>query len=101
MALFYWNKHPDGPFVTLIRISTVYCHPEIADDDSYDALKVRSKRENDPEMQVFKQELREAIRDPNQLPGNELSRNVQYDDGSPEKFLRRLWHDLYGDEPVA
>jgi hypothetical protein len=22
-----------------------------------------------------------------------------YDDGSPQAFLRRLWRDLYGDEP--
>jgi hypothetical protein len=27
-----------------------------------------------------------------------LSESVQYSDGSPEAFLSRLWHDLYGDE---
>jgi hypothetical protein len=42
----------------------------------------------------------EAIKDPDQLPGNELSKHVRYEDGSPEAFLRRLWRDLYGDEPV-
>jgi len=49
-------------------------------------------------MTVFKAELREALRDPGQLPGDELSESVQYDDRSDEAFLRRLWHDLYGDE---
>ena len=43
----------------------------------------------------------EAIRDPGRLPGDELFRHVEYDDGSDEVFLRRLWRDLYGDEPVT
>jgi hypothetical protein len=98
MALFYWNKHPDGPFVTLIRIATTYLHPE---SDDLEALQILAKRENHPKMQVFKRELSEAIKDPSKLPDNELYRNVQYDDGSDEKFLRRLWRDLYGDEPVG
>jgi hypothetical protein len=55
-------------------------------------------RDDDEEMHVFKLELREAVKDPSRLPGDELSRSVQYEDGSPEAFLRRLWHDLYGDE---
>ena len=37
---------------------------------------------------------------PDQLPDDELSKHVRYEDGSPEAFLRRLWQDLYGDEPV-
>ena len=48
---------------------------------------------------MFKCELREALRDPGQLPGDDLSESVQYEDGSDEAFLRRLWHELYGDEP--
>jgi len=34
-----------------------------------------------------------------QLPGDELFKSVQYDNGSRETFLRWLWHELYGDEP--
>ena len=44
-------------------------------------------------------ELREALADPSRLPDNELFKAVQYDDGSNEAFLRRLWRDLYGDQP--
>ena len=44
-------------------------------------------------------ELQEALADPEQLPDNELFKAVQYDDGSNEAFLRRLWRDLYGDQP--
>jgi hypothetical protein len=63
-------------------------------------LKKLAKREDDQEMRVFKAELRQAIRNPYLLPGDELSESVEYDDGSDEAFLRRLWRHLYGDEPV-
>jgi hypothetical protein len=95
MASFYWERHPDGPFATLIAVAANYLDPENYDLDS---LKILAKRERAPRMQIFKSELREAVKDPSQLPGDELSRSVQYEDGSPEAFLRRLWHDLYGDE---
>ena len=96
MASFYWERHPDGPFATLIAVATTYLDPENYDLDS---LKRLAKREDDEEMRVFKSELREALRDPSQLPGDELSESVEYADGNDEAFLRRLWHDLYGDEP--
>ena len=97
MGEFYWKRHPDGPFATLIRISTTYLHPEV---DDLESLQRLAKRGNDPEMRIFKAELREAIKDPDQVPADELSKHVEYEDGSPEAFLRRLWRDLYGDEPV-
>lgn len=95
---YYWKRNPDGPFATLIRISTTYLHPEA---DDLESLQELVKRDDRPEMRVFKAELREAITHPDQVPRAELSSHVQYDDGSPEKFLRRLWRDLYGDEPVT
>ena len=95
MASFYWERHPDGPFATLIAVATTYLDPE-----NYDLgeLKSLAKREDDEEMQTFKSELREALRDPSQLPGDELFESVEYTDGSDEAFLSRLWRDLYGDE---
>lgn len=97
MASFYWERHPDGPFATLIAIATTYLDPE---NYHLDLLKELAKREDDEEMRVFKRELREAMRDPGRLPGDELWESVEYSDGSDESFLRRLWHDLYGDEPL-
>jgi hypothetical protein len=94
---FYWERHPDGPFVTLIAVATTYLDPENYDLDS---LKELAKREDDEEMRVFKRELREALQDPSKLPGDELSESVEHSDGSDEAFLRQLWQDLYGDEPV-
>jgi hypothetical protein len=97
MEEFYWKRDPDGPFATLIRIATTYLHPEA---DDLGSLQRLAKRENDKEMNAFKAELREAIKDPGQLPDDELSKHVRYEDGSPEVFLRRLWRELYGDEAV-
>jgi hypothetical protein len=94
MASFYWERHPDGPFATLIAVATTYLDPENFDLDS---LK-RLAKNDDQRMQVFKSELREALLHPSRLPGDELFESVEYDDGSDEAFLRRLWHDLYGDE---
>jgi hypothetical protein len=95
MAPFYWERHPDGPFATLIAVASNYLDPENYD---LDALRVLAKRDDQPRMRVFKSELREALMDPSQLPGDELFESVEYADGSDEAFLQRLWHDLYGDE---
>jgi hypothetical protein len=48
---------------------------------------------------VFTAELQQALADPGQLPGDELFDAAGYRDGRDEAFLRRLWYDLYGDQP--
>lgn len=83
MGEFYWKRHPNGPFATLIRIATTYLHPEA---DDLESLQRLAKRENDKDMRAFKAEFREAIKDPGQLPDEELSKSVRYEDGSPEAF---------------
>jgi hypothetical protein len=96
----YWARNPQGPFATLIAVAATYCHPE-AYDGAYEDLtaRARSAAPDDKEIHEFRAELREALADPEQLPDNELFKAVQYDDGSNEAFLRRLWHDLYADQP--
>jgi hypothetical protein len=95
----FWSIDPDLPFGTLITVAETYCHPE-AYDEAYDDLKILVKREGDEEIKTFKDELRQAILTPEKLPDDELYSAVQYDDGSAADFLRRLWRDLYPDEPV-
>ena len=80
MEEFYWERHPDGPFATLIRVATTYLHPEA---DNLESLHQLAKREDDEEMRAFKAELRQAVNDPGQVPADELSEHVQYEDGSP------------------
>jgi len=95
---FYWTRHPDGPFVTLISVATTYLDAELHRPED---LRKRAERNDDPEIRAFKAELREAILHPEQLPKGELDWNVEYDDADDEAFVSRLWKDLYGDEPVA
>jgi hypothetical protein len=85
----------------LIALTAAYCHPE-AYDDAYADLtaRARSAAPDDEQIRVFKAELREALADPSRLPDDELFKAVEFDDGSNQAFLRRLWHDLYGDEPA-
>jgi hypothetical protein len=99
VSAFYWERHPDGPFATLIAVAATYCSPD-AYDGAYEDLvsRAREPEADDDEIRVFKAELRQAMAHPSELPGHELSDAVEYDDGSAEKFLRRLWRDLYGDE---
>jgi hypothetical protein len=95
----YWARSPQGPFATLIAVAATYCHPEVY-NDAYPELieRVRSAAPEDVQIRMFGEELREALADPSRLPDDGLSKAVQYDDGSSQAFLRRLWRDLYGDE---
>jgi hypothetical protein len=97
---FYWERHPDGPFATLIGVAATYCSPD-ADAEDYEHLKRLARRKDDQEMRVFKAELQQALADLSKLPEGELDDAVEYNDESDEKFLRRLWRDLYGDETPA
>ena len=52
MAPFYWERHPDGPFATLIAVATTYLHPE---SDELESLQLLAKRENDDKKENFKE----------------------------------------------
>jgi hypothetical protein len=82
----------------LVRVCATYCHPE-ADPGAYDSLKRLARRPDDAEMARFKQELRQALASPANVPPG-LFHAVRYQDGSAAVFLRRLWDDLYPGEPV-
>lgn len=95
----YWRDNEGAPFATLLSVVDGHCHPE-AGEWAYTELQRLAKDEGNEVMRRFKVELREVMADPSKLPENALFTAAQYDDGSDEAFLRRLWRDLYGDEPV-
>lgn len=100
MTRSWWLQEPDAPFATLLGLIQMYCHPE-AYDEAYDDLRELVQRPNPGEQwRRFKAELADAIRDPSHIPAGSLDRAAQFDDGSEEKFLARLWRDLYPDEPL-
>jgi len=88
VSTFYWERHPDGPFATLA--------PTTISSAGRGHPNPTTRRSGHS-----KAELQRALADPGQLPGDELFHAVDYGDGSDETFLRRLWHDLYGDQPGA
>jgi hypothetical protein len=94
---FYWERHPDGPFATLIAVAAAYCSPA-AYDGAYADLVSRTwaPGPGDAEIRAFTAQLRQALADPGLLPGGELSAAVEHGEGSDEAFLRRLRHDLSG-----
>jgi hypothetical protein len=88
-------------FSTLIAVAATYCHPEAYDGAYPDLIaRARSPEPGDEEIRVFKAELWAALADPGRLPGDELFQAADYGDGSDARFLRRLWRDLYPDEPA-
>ena len=97
MTGFYWEPHPDGPFATLIAGSATYCSPDAED---YQRLKRLAGREDDQRMRVFKEGLWQALASPGELPKGELENAVEFTDENEAAFLRRLWRDLYDDEPA-
>jgi hypothetical protein len=97
----YWQGDNDVPFKTLLTIVRTYCHPEAAEDAYETLIRRAGKSDKYPEMVTFKDELRRVILgDTHGLPAGALGQAAAYEDGSQEKFARRLWGDLYPGEPV-
>lgn len=95
----FWQEQPDAPYATLLSIIEAHCHPS-AWEEAYEQLQRRVQRTDLTEMPIFKRELREVILDPSVIPAGSLEVASEYDDGSEQAFLTRLWRDLYPEEPL-
>jgi hypothetical protein len=79
MGAFYWERHPEGPFVTLIAVAAANCSPDAFDGAYPDLIsRARAPDADDEEIREFAAGLRQALADPGQLPGDELSEAVEY-----------------------
>jgi len=79
-----------------------YYHPEIR-NDNYPSLisRARKNRSDDTDMQRFKQELTTVLMGNREgLHPQALTEAAWYDEEDDTAFLRRLWLDLYPDEPM-
>ena len=98
---YYWQRDKDAPFAFFVSIINAYCHPETAADEQDLAEWAKHP---DPSHQTarFKDEFRRLLSgELDQLPKGALGTAAEYEDGSDEAFLRRLWREIYGDEPVT
>jgi hypothetical protein len=96
----YWREDKNAPFAYFLGIIDTYLHPE----SDYEVADLADwlRRARPPEKAIrFKDEFRQLLSgELDKLPEYALFTASAYDDGSDEAFLRRLWHELYGDEPV-
>ncbi|MGH3156120.1 MAG: hypothetical protein ACRDNF_06040 [Streptosporangiaceae bacterium] len=93
-------RDPNSPFAFFLTVINTYLHPESTYnvDDLAEWL-----RDGEPQEEIirFKDEFRSMLTsDLDKLPPHALSTAAEYEDGSDEAFLQRLWHELYSDEPV-
>jgi len=98
-----WVTDPDRPFATLLSYARTYLHPEVYNDAIEDLrhLTRRPDDRQDPDTLRFKAELRRVIvGDTDGLPDGALSEAAEYDDGSQDAFARRLWLELFPDDPL-
>lgn len=94
----YWHEGDTSTveFGWLYRSLEGFLHPEVND---FDAL-YRFTRSDDPAAIQFKQQLQVAIENFDDEIDYHLDYTTAYDDGSGDRYLRRVWRDLYPGEPV-
>lgn len=83
-------------FGWLYRLLEGFLHPEVND---FDAL-YEFVRSDDPAAGLFRQQLQEAMQNFDEEIEYHLDYITAYDDGSGDRYLRRVWRDLYPGEPV-
>ncbi|MBM7791380.1 hypothetical protein [Tenggerimyces flavus] len=98
-----WVRGGDKPFGTLLSYCGTYLHP----DDYYGGLEQLRlqvsvpEEERHPDTKQFLVELRRVIvGDTEGLPKDALFEAAQYDDGSDDAFVKRVWAQLFPDEPL-
>jgi hypothetical protein len=97
---YYWRQDKNAPFAFFLTVIDTYLHPESGFDVDDLAAWLR-EGEPQEELLRFKDEFRQLLSgDLDQLPHGALGTAAEFDDGADEAFLQRLWHDLYGAEPV-
>ena len=90
----YWRDNLHGRFVTLLNTLDRY-------QDRYaELVALVSSHEAPPWTLIVREDLQRALRDVSQIPTGALWTAAHYDDENDEAFLRRLWRDFYGDEPI-
>lgn len=92
---------PYEHYTALLKVLELYVAPGRG-PEAYEELKTLATRVS-PRSVAFKHELRRAIthdREADGLQQGALHTAAGYDEPDDDAFLRRLWTDVYPDEPV-
>lgn len=98
------QKYPGLPFATLVNVIASYCDPNVADSGVYDEFVAAARDPGPPagpafpDLRVFREELRRALGG-EWYPRAAVSQESGHAEGGPDAFLRRLWNDIWPDEP--
>ena len=98
-----WVAGSDHRFATLLSYARTYLHPEVYNDaiDDLRYLLRQPEERQDPDTRRFKAELRMVILGQTEgLAPGALSEAAEYDDGDQDAFVRRLWRELFPNEPL-
>jgi hypothetical protein len=102
MTVPYWQGDKVVPFKTLLTIVRTYLHPEAAENAPELLVRRADMADRYPEMETFKEELRRVgLGDTEGLRPGALFHAAPFEEETDEAFARRLWGDLYPDEPLT
>jgi len=89
----------EASYSTVVRLVRAHCHPDVP-ATAYPVLVLRACT-RDPQMARLQTELRHLLGGGlADLPRGVLYAAAGYPEDDDESFLRRLWDDLYGNQPV-
>ncbi|PRY00636.1 hypothetical protein [Allonocardiopsis opalescens] len=106
MAGPFWRKNKDASFAVLLSVVESYYHPETPPDGGAKLHRLVHRVGHEHvssqvhDIPKFLDQLRAAIADPSQIPGDALDDAADFEDGSDEAFLARVWHDIYPGRPL-
>lgn len=98
-----WVRNRDKPFGTLISFAGTYFTPENT-PSSVERLHRAVHRpieDQNIDTRTFVKELRQALSgDTAGLPKDALFDVTHYADGDDETFLKRIWEEIFPEEPL-
>jgi hypothetical protein len=98
-----WVRDRDKPFATLLSYCGTYLHPDVyyggLEQLKY-ACSLPEEEQNIDTKQFIAELRRVIVGDRDELPKDAIFKACYYDDGSEEKFVKRLWSELFPNEPL-
>ncbi len=98
-----WVENRDEPFATLVSYAATFFHPEKT-PRLVEGLRTavhRAIEDQNIDTRTFVKELRQALSgDTAGLPDEALWEAAEYSDGTDEAFLKRVWEEIFPEEPL-
>ncbi|MBM7791378.1 hypothetical protein [Tenggerimyces flavus] len=103
MSSDVWVRDRDRPFGTLLSYCGTYLHPEVYYSGMRSLVYACNLPEDEqhPDTKQFLVELeRVIVGDAEGLAEDALFKAAEYDDGSDEAFVTRVWTEIFPGKPL-